>query len=324
MRFHKFVLTGLTALAGLGMASQAMADGRAPGSLLLYPEFDNRAGVVTVVTVTNTATDVGDVDVEFVYIGRYDQFGDVECEEWNRTVTLTDNDTLTLITNVHNPQHEQGFLYVFAQGAGVGLAMAHDYLIGNVMTVDGIQSFEYSVNPVAYLAGPDVENSGNHVRDLDGNEYEESPGELLIPRFLGQGNIYNSELILVGMTGSKFDVTVDFLIYNDNEEEFSSEYTFYCWERVHLLDISGIFSNDFLQNFTDDDPDEILGAPHVEAGWFRFWGSSASSSVTTIPDPAVYGVLVERIGTRGVADLPFETGTNAKGKLLPRDLMGQD
>jgi len=321
MRFHKIVLTGLTALAGLGMASQAMADGRTPGSLLLYPEFDNRAGIVTVLTITNTATNVGDVDVEFVYIGAFDQHGTVDCEEFNRTVTMTDNDTLTLVTNVHNPQHEQGFVYAFARD-GVNHAIAHDYLIGNLMTVDGIDAFEYSVNPVAYLAGADVENMDNGVRDLDGDEYAESPQELLIPRFLGQGNIYNSALILVGMTGSKFDVTVDFLIYNDNEEEFSSEHTFYCWDRVHLLDISGIFSNDFLNNFTNNDPNEILGAPHVETGWFRMWGSSASSTLVTIPDPAVYAVLVERIGNRGVADLPFEAGTNANGKLLPRDLLG--
>ena len=325
MRFHKIVLTGLTALAGLGMASQAMADGRAPGSLLLYPEFDNRAGVVTVLTITNTAVNVGDVDVEFVYIGAQgDSVDDPEafCEEFNRTVTMTDNDTLTLVTNVHNPQHEQGYVYAFARD-GVNSPIDHDYLIGNVMTVDGIEAFEYSVNPVSYQ-GIAPGSGDNGVRDLDDAEYEASPGELLVPRFLGQGGIYNSELILIGMVGSKFDITVDFLIYNDNEEEFSSEHTFYCWQRINLLDISGIFDNDFLKDFTNHDPDEIIGARQVETGWFRMWGASASSTLVTLPDPAVYAVLVERIANRGVADLPFEAGTNVNGKLLPRDLLGQD
>jgi hypothetical protein len=322
MRFHKFVLSGLTALAGLGMASQAMADGRNPASLLLYPEFDNRDGIVTVLTITNTAVNVGDVDVEFVYIGRYGSSGTyINCEEFNRVETLTDNDTLTLITNFHNPQYEQGFVYLFARD-GVDNPIVHNWLIGNVMTVDGLDAFEYSVNPVAYegFAG-DI--NGNGLRDLNGNEYEQSPDVILVPRFLGQGGPYASELIVIGLTGgAAFHTTVDFLIYNDNEEVFSAEYTFRCWDRVHLLDISGIFSNNFLKEFTNDDPQELLGAPAIETGWFRMEGALASSTSTTLADPAVYGVLVERIGNRGAADLPFETGLNPNGKLYARDNQG--
>ena len=43
---------------------------RSPGSLLLFPEFDNRNGVATVFTVTNTDAQAG-TDVHFVYLGRY-------------------------------------------------------------------------------------------------------------------------------------------------------------------------------------------------------------------------------------------------------------
>jgi hypothetical protein len=316
MRFHKFVLSGLTAIAGLGMASQAMADGRNPGSLMLYPEFDNRDGVVTVLTITNTAVNVGDVDVEFVYIGRYGSSGtEIGCEEFNRTETLTDNDTLTLITNAHNPQYEQGFVYVFARD-GVNSPIQHNWLIGQVMTVDSLDTFEYSVNAVSYEG---LNIGDDDLLNLDGDEYEESPDEILVPRFLGQGGPFTSELILIGLTGgAAFYTTVDFLIYNDNEEVFSSEYTFRCWERVKLLDISGIFMNNFLQNFTNDDPQEMLGAPTIETGWFRMDGALASSTTTTLQDPAVYGVLVERIGMYGAADLPFETGLNANGKLYAR------
>ena len=324
MRFHKLVLSGLTALAGLGMASEALAGGRNPGSLLLYPEFDNRDGIVTVLTVTNTDAMGDDVDVEFVYIGRYDAWGNlINCAEFNRTETLTANDTLTLITNVHNPQFEQGFVYLFAKVDGN--PVEHDYLIGNVMTVDGLEAFEYSVNPVTYEGiNPSEEGGGNGLRDLDGNEYEMSADEILVPRFLGQGGPYNSELILIGLSGgAAFLTTVDFLIYNDNEEVFSAEHTFYCWDRVPLLAISGIFGNDFLKNFTNHDPLEMLGVPALETGWFRMDGALATSSSTTILDPAVYGVLVERIGNRGAADLPFENGTQDNGKLLARSLDGQ-
>jgi hypothetical protein len=311
-------LTALTALAGISMAGSAMADGRAPGSLLLYPEFDNREGTVTVLTITNTATDVGDIQVEFVYIGRYgESHHDIECEEFNRTEVLTDNDTLTLLTEVHNPQQEQGFVYAFARET-VATPIVHNWLIGNVMTVDGLDAFEYSINPVSYegFAG---DLNGNGLRDLDGSEYEESADELLFPRFLGQGEMRKSELILIGLTGgARFETTVDFLIYNDNEEVFSSEYTFQCWERVKLKDISGIFENDFLRDWTNNDPQELYGAPMIETGWFRMDGALASSTSTTLAEPAVYGVLVEKIGNRGAADLPFESGLNDSGKLFAR------
>ena len=322
MRFHKFVLTGLTALAGLGMASDAVAGGRNPGSLLLYPEFDNREGDVTLLTITNVADSGDDVTVEFVYIGRYDSNGgDAECEEFNRNAVLTPNDTLTLITNYHNPQHEQGYVYAFAKD-DAGEPMAHNFLIGNLMTIDGIDRFEYSMNPVAYegLAG---DLNGNGLRDMDGSEYEQNAQEILVPRFMGQGGGYQSELIFIGLTGgAAFETTVDFLIYNDNEEVFSDEYRFECWDRVYLTDISGIFDNDFLKNFTDHASNEILGAPGRESGWFRMEGHHASSTAVTLPDPAIYAVLLEKIGNRGAADLPFENGQNGNGALLARSLDG--
>lgn len=322
MRFHKFVLSGLTALAGLGMASDAVAGGRNPGSLLLYPEFDNRVGDVTLLTITNVADSGDDVTVEFVYIGRYDQEGeDAECEEFNRNAVLTPNDTLTLITNYHNPQHEQGYVYAFAKD-DAGEPMAHNFLIGNLMTIDGIDRFEYSMNPVAYegLAG---DLNGNGLRDMDGSEYEQNAQEILVPRFMGQGGSYQSELIFIGLTGgAAFETTVDFLIYNDNEEVFSDEYTFECWDRVYLTDISGIFNNDFLQMFTDHASNEILGASGRESGWFRMEGHHASSTAVTLPDPAFYAVLIEKVGNRGAADLPFENGQNGNGALLARSLDG--
>ena len=323
MRFHKYVLSGLTALAGLGLASEALAGGRNPGSLLLFPEFDNQLGTVTVLTVTNTAENVGDVQVEFVYIGRYGSSGqDIDCEEFNRTEVMTDNDTITLLTEVHNPQQEQGFVYAFAR-QGVANPIVHNWLIGNVMTVDGLTAFEYSINPVAYT-GYAGDLNGNGLRDLDGDEYDQTADEILVPRFLGQNADRKSELILIGLTGgARFDTTVDFLIYNDNEEVFSSEYTFRCWERVLLEDISGIFENDYLAMWTNHDPQELLGADDIETGWFRLDGAIASSTSTTLGDPAVYAVLVEKIGNRGAADLPFEMGLNDSGRLFARSNDGE-
>ena len=218
MRFHKIALTGLTAIAALGMASEAVAGGRNPGSLLLYPEFNNRMGDVSVLTITNVDA-ANSVDVEFVYIGRYagSEGSTVNCAEFNREETLTPNDTLTLLTNYHNPQMEQGFVYAFAR-EGVANPVLHNALIGNVMTIQGFSSVEYSINAVSY-AGIDPTDNGNGLRDLDGVEYEGSPAEIQVPRFFGQGNYFMSELVLIGLSGgAKFSTTVDFLIYNDNEQ----------------------------------------------------------------------------------------------------------
>jgi len=323
MRFNKFVLSGLTALAGLGMASDAFAGGRNPGSLLLVPEFDNRDGTVTILTVTNTSAD-DEVDIEYVYQGRYSAHNhghELFCEEFNRTETLTPNDTLTLITNAHNPQHEQGYVYIFAKEAGVG--SVHNYLIGQVMTVDGIEAFEYALNCVSYAAEAGDANADGLLA-LDGVEYEQSVDEILIPRFFGQRNgMIESDLIFIGLTGgAAFETTVDFLIYNDNEEVFSSEYTFYCWDRVQLLRISGIFDNEFLHNYTNDDMNELMGASNYETGWFRMDGALANSSATTLASPAIYAVLVEKIGNRGAADLPFENGLQDNGLILARGVFG--
>ncbi|MFT7669994.1 MAG: hypothetical protein ACI8X5_002701 [Planctomycetota bacterium] len=320
MRFHKIVLTGLTVIASLGMASEAVAGGRNAGSLLLYPEFDNRVGDVSVLTITNVDVE-NSVDVEFVYIGRYGSGSNyVNCAEFNREETLTPNDTLTLLTDAHNPQQEQGFVYAFAR-EGVANPVLHNGLIGSMMTFQGFASIEYSINAVSYL-GIDPTDDGNGLRDLDGAEYEASPAELQIPRFFGQGAMFASELVLIGLSGgAKFETTVDFLIYNDNEEVFSAEHTFYCWDRIPLTDVTGVFANDFLQNSTNHDLTEHLGAG-IESGWMRIHGAIASSTSTDIADPAVYAVLIERIGAYGGADLPFEEGSNTNGKLLARSQDG--
>ena len=324
---HRIFATGLL-IAGL--TSTALAShGRNAGSLLLYPEFDNRAGVVTVLTVTNVdaAEEAEDIRVHFHYIGKYDVDGEpLDCEEFDRFELLTPKDTLTLITNAHNPEHERGYVYLYAVDAdNTSIPITHNFLTGNVMTVDGLAAFEFSVNPVAYLGmtpqGTNTDLDLDELRDLDDLEYTASPRELLIPRFLGQGNAYNSELIMIALTGgTAFETTVDFLIFNDNEEIFSSEHTFKCWDRVPLLDISNIFANDFLANWTNDDPDELFGAPHIETGWIRMIGAFASSTATTIDDPSIYAVLIERIGNRGAADLPFERGRRTNGALLEQGL----
>ncbi len=309
----------------ISRASDCVASNRRqPGSLLLFPEFDNVSGQVTVLTTTNVGDE--EVDVEFVYIDAED------CQEFNRTETFTGHDTLTLITNFHNPGMEIGYVYAFAKGPASGEPVVHNGLIGQVMRIDGIISFEYSVDAVSFEGlgdGTKTDLDDDGVRDLDGDEYTMAPGSILVPRFIGQHVTMPedqlSHLILIGLTGGPhFTTTVDFLIYNDNEESFSSEYTFFCWDKPNLLDISMLFENEFLKMNTDHASDEVLGADHIETGWFRVDGAVASSVAHSIPDPAIYAVLIDRVGARGASDLPFELCSQDNGDLVAQGLHGDD
>jgi hypothetical protein len=332
MRLPKFALLALTLV---GFASSALANGRNPGSLLLFPEFDNRYGNLTLLTVTNTNTGVnpdgsnGSIKVEFVYIGRFGpQHTDLNCLETNRTETLTANDTLSVVTSFHNPNHEQGYVYVFAKDVITGRAKVFNYLTGQVLTLESWEQVEYSINGMAFSGignaqgETDVDNDG--IRDLDGQEYEPVPDEMLIPRFIGSGGDFDSEIILIGLSGGvRFNTVANFWVYNDNEEAFSAQYEFHCWARVDLDYINGVFTQDFLRYNTNHAANEIIGATNIEAGWIRVYGGTAYSTAEQIDDPAIVATLVERIDRHGAADLAFDTpATQNNGDLLPHGIFG--
>jgi hypothetical protein len=338
MRLNKLVLTGLTTL---GLASAVLANGRNPGSLLLFPEFDSRPGTLTLVTVTNTNGDTtptgaggtfaGTIDVEFDYIGKRGPGNQLlDCLESNRIQRLTPNDTFSALVSAHDPNQEQGYLYVFARDINTGAAKVFNFLIGNEMTLMSIAMVDYSMNPVSFKGignGQITDLDGDGNRDLDGTEYEAVPDYVMIPRFLGQVPlVYDSDLILIGLTGgTAFTTIVGFAIYNDNEEAFSAQYTFRCWDRVPLININGVFSQSFL-SLTNHAPNEIYGVlppgSHT-AGWFKVFGQTAFSTAEQIHDPAIYAVLIEKFGTHGAADLPFEsTATQTNGSLLPHGIFG--
>jgi hypothetical protein len=313
---------------------------RQAASLLIFPEYDNLQGSTTVLTVTNVDPDlVGTLAIEFVYVN-----GE-SCLEFNRTEYLTANDTVTLLTKWHNPNPWRGYVYVFAKDADSGEAIVANSLIGQAIVIrpsTGVSSpgrgesggpavfgpADYAFNAVGFkgigVGGlTDVDLDG--LLDLDGDEYDMAPASILIPRFLGQGGLsqISSSLVLVALTGGvQFDTTVDFMVYNDNEEAFSAEYTFHCWQRAPLTDISMLFTQEFLSLHTNHDSAEILGATGVESGWMRIDGALASSSTTSIADPVFLAMLIEHIGSSGGADLPFELCTQPGGVLLPSDTHG--
>ena len=304
---------------------------RRPGSLLLFPEFDNRAAAVSVITVTNVGIGqpgVNDVNVEFVYRARYDSSGNpVNCTEHNLTSLLTPGDTLSALTTVHNPNQDQGFVYAFAKDPFTGEPIVHNQLVGSMVVINGMMGFEYSTNPFSFEGigrpGSSTDRDGDSLRDLDGVEYSQVADEILVPRFLGQGKLSDSKLILINLTGgSAFDASVNFLVYNDNEDVFSVEHEFHCWTKVSLSKLSGTFSQQFLSTFTNHNPNEILGAGGVESGWFRINGGTANSVARAIHDPAILGVLIENLGSYSASDLPFERGCQDNGDLYGASILG--
>lgn len=332
-----------------GPGPECVVGVREPASLLVFPEFDSRPFATTLITVTNTNADfapagnlyAGTVDVEYVYIGKQNSLGqEIPCLETNFTRRLTPNDTLSVIARVQNPNQELGYLYVFAKSPTTGQAIVFNHLVGSALILDGFTGADYGFEPYAYLGigerGTPTDHDGDGVRDLNSIEYACSPDVLLFPRFFGQseqvpnqefhGGVasgFESELVLLNLSGGKdWDAVVDYLIYNDNEEVFSAQSGFVCWEKRTLLDVNSAFSQAFLAS-TNQNPNEVLGEPSIETGWFRLDGRLAHSSAAVVQDPTILALLVERLPLgRAACDLPFETGSQTNGDLLIVGVLG--
>lgn len=335
-------LFGATAIGSIANAGQQQ-----PSSLLVFPCFDNRvppnAAIgtprnLTLITVTNTHPSQS-VEVHYVY-------RDENCLETNRSRTLTANDTISVITRFDNPNAEQGYLYVYAQDPITHQAIKWDWLVGAAIDLrydveeSNDSNFEYP--PYMFKAatrlrdGDPTDRDGDGLRDLNGLEYERTPDVLVVPRFIGNdaGTAptpdirVRSELCLVNLTGGRqFDATVDFLIYNDNEEQFSAQYQFRCWARVSLLDIDAVFSHQFLRNSTNHSANEVPqgGTGFPETGWFTIDGNTADSSAAHFDDPAILALRVENEiddGRSGGSLIPFCLGVQDNGDLLPIGLFG--
>ncbi len=322
MRFLPSMALAVCAFAGLSLQAHAGAGAPEPGSLLLFPVFENERGEDTFITVTNTNSDMtpvglslmaGTVDVEFVYID-----GNT-CLEFNRTRRLTPNDTITVSSQVDNPNEREGYVYVFAKSPTSGQAISWNHLIGIARVFEGGIDEDFDVNPYVFKSplsqgSPTDVNPADGLRNLNGLEYEAGPDRILVPRFVGQDSGDDSELVLINLTGAvQFTAIVDFLIYNDNEEVFSAQYQFRCWDEVDLLDISGAFSETFLENSNDNPLEQVN---NDEYGWFRMNGRVAFSSADSVQDPMILSMLAENIGVGDGAELPFVTGTQTNGELL--------
>jgi hypothetical protein len=326
--FAKLSLAGAACLA-LGLSARAGGSGEA-GSLLVFTNFDNSRDDLTLITVTNTSDDQvnGSVNVEFVYINGEN------CQEFNRTRTLTPNDEVSVLTANDNPNEHKGYVYVFAKSKTTGAAIKFDHLIGSELVLEGGgDEPDFLLAPWVFKAGAalaegaNTDLNGNGLRDLDGNEYQEAPDTLLVPRFIGHGGPQSADedLVLINLTGgADFTAVVDFLVYNDNEEVFSAQYSFQCWAKVDLIDISAVFENDFLVTTNVAHPGTFpYNANQNQTGWFRINGDTAFSTAAQFSDPAILASQVESLHTNlGGGMLPFTAGLQSNGSLLSHNLLG--
>jgi len=292
--------------------------------------------MATLLTVTNATDDPlsSDVSVRFRYISARDAAGNpVGCTRTEISEELTPFDTLTVVTNAHVQTTDQGFVYAFAESGATQEPISHNHLIGSLLVIDGLLAAQYSVNPFSFQSpvssgGTDLDLDGE--LDLDGLEYELAPDRIIVPRFIGQDALHQSELILISLkAGAALPLDVGFSIFNDNEEEFAAEYIFSCWDRVSLTAISGAFHNQFLLNSTNTAINEIVGYPSRVAGWIEVNGLAPPSpaplpmhigSLVGIPgrslaDQAILAVLVEKTAIGVAADLPFAIGQQVDGNL---------
>lgn len=343
-KFALAAFAGITALSSL-----ASAGVQTPGSLIVFPVFDNRLyngslRNLTLLSVTNTHPSES-VEVHFVYRNG------VNCLQTDRFELLTANDTFSAITAFHNPNQEQGYCYVYARNPVTHAAIKFDHLTAVQMDLRGdleeVDDASFEFTPFVFKAagqrrlsqGMPTDVDGDGLRDLNGSEYETVSDVLYFPRFFGQSTAMNglmpqfkSDLVLINLTGGKlFDAIVHFEIFNDNEVPTSAEYMFRCWARVPLAGDNGInnaFNDDYLRNSTDNDPQEAFGAPSgfPETGWFSIDGVTADSTAASFGDPAILGVLIENDrgqNRSGGAVMPFGSVlAQDNGDLLSLGLLG--
>jgi hypothetical protein len=122
--------------------------------------------------------------------------------------------------------------------------------------------------------------------------------------------------VLINLSGAaQFTATVDFLIYNDNEEVFSALHSFRCGKRVVLSEISGAFDQPFLLSTSQNHNEAWIGP--LETGWYRLNGNVAYSTAASVDDPAILAVQqIEAVDADGTgAELPFGIGAQTNGAL---------
>lgn len=327
-------LTLATTLAALLSSSFATADGRKPGSLLLYPL--QRADIgFTILALTNTAvqpagpTTFGDsTNVHFHYVN-------VQPHEWLPTRTrgcsvfdrvefLTPADTLSVLVNCHNPSGafgSRGYVVAIAENpSAVNTPWSHNHLVGSatVALATGV-IFQYNALAQESLAAdgdPADVSPANFAADFNGVEYETLPERLYVDSF---STLATQSLALANLTGRTSDINrIHLTVWNDNEFPMSLTFEMDCWFHAALSDLSPLFTQEFMASVPND-PEEFDctcdGVGDVESGWLEIQsvGTRTPGGHIVADDGAIVGVL-SGIGATGIGGrLLWEDGVQTNG-----------
>jgi hypothetical protein len=294
-----------------------------PGSLLIYPVIDVRGGTDTVVCVTNVNTDerfvpglpikYGDVTARFFYV----ILTPSGCVVFDDSVDLTPGDTFAVSVRTHlGLQGDfQGWLYVIAadiEGRGAidfdseGRAnqgrqeTESSGFIGEEMVVQGApQNYLYALPAISFKATRNDDGgvnsqgfrftdvNGDGEADFDGREYQKFPQILSQPTFLEQSlqnTALQDELVLltpIFQTGNRVDLNSFW--YNNNEDARSRTFSFTCWTRLKIRNISAYTQN--------------LGGIPTEAatGWFWIDPVQLARFGGYVPNPPVHGAFIHQL-----------------------------
>lgn len=305
-RLTRFVALGLLSMA---LAAPTAADGRKPGSLLVFPVHKSGGATFTALSITNTNLQpptgitlggATNVHIEFVNAvpNPAEPFKTLYCQITNRTEHLTAGDTATRVTSCINPgQNMEGYVVAVAEDPLLQpTAWSHNHLVGSEIVINASNAV-YSLNAISFRSPQPprtaTDRDGDRQYDLDGIEYEGAPEELIIDSFVADPS---TELALISLTGGlDHQPTVRFQFFNDNEFALSSTLSFGCWIEEPLESITLLFNGKFLAQNTPNDPTELDldcdGIGDLETGWAKIDGLQTSSSAQSIPDPAVIGAL---------------------------------
>jgi len=304
----------LRALLLFAFAVPSLADGREPGSVLVYPIHRSSLGF-TVVSVTNTNTNPagpgapgGSTNALYQYLNTIpdpsSSAGVKDCYLMDRLEFLTPGDTLSVLTSCHNAADAEGYLVVSATSLYTGLgkdAISFNHLVGSELVINASGGM-YLINAIPFESpleeglGTDIDADDQY--DFDGLEYEGVPEELYL-EFLA---LAGSSLTLINLSGgTQYEAVASFDVWNDNEQPLSATKLFRCWIEEPLADISPVFTDSYLRHNTPHDPQEVDldcdGVGDVETGWARIRGLVANSSSETITNPAFLGAITAGPGS---------------------------
>lgn len=293
------------------LASVAAADGRAPGSVLVYP-IQRSGEAFTIVSVTNVALESagfdGTTNVHFQFVNvksdAANPFAPATCTIANTNALLTAADTHSFVARCVNADGPEGYVVATAQDPALfDVAWAHDYLVGSALVVNSSNSM-FSINALPFTSprptGAPTDLDQDEQLDFDGFEYEGLPEELYLDAFIA---VPGSSLTLINLTGgAAFQAVVSMDIFNDHEFSLSATTTVPCWREDPLTSYSLVFGGSFLDLNTPDDPLELDltcdNQEDLETGWARLRGLVASSTVESVPMPSLLGAI-----TAGPSDL---------------------